>query len=151
MKIYLPRVPETAEAPRSRGPEVTARGSETILVAEDQAEVRRVVTRMLEAVGYRILPASEGEEALRLLEGSADPVDLLLTDVVLPDMNGRVLAERAQAIRPGLKVLYTSGYTDKVALRHALLERGAVLVHKPFTAGVLGRSVRDALDRVAPA
>ncbi len=149
MKVYLPRVGQATEAPSLPAERVAERGSETILLVEDEEAVRRIAARILTARGYQMLVASSGEEALQLLE-SANHVHLLLTDVVLPGMNGKVLAERVQALRPDVKVLYTSGYTSDVALRHRLLEHGASLVQKPFTAAGLGRKVRETLDQATP-
>ena len=147
MKVCLPRRDEAAAIASARVERSSSRGSETILLVEDEPAVRLVSARMLETRGYRVLLANTGEEALRLLEAAREPVHLLLTDVVLAGgMNGRVLAERVRALRPGFKVLFVSGYTSDVTILHGLLEKGITLVQKPFTAGSLGGKVREVLD-----
>ena len=146
MKVYLPIERTGAPAREVRAAEQASRGTETILLVEDEDAVRHVAVRMLEAKGYRVLPTESGEEALRILEQQTPPVHLLFTDVVLKGMNGRMVAEKATAMRPGLKVLYTSGYTGDVTLRLNLLEQGVKLLHKPYTAEILGRKVREVLD-----
>jgi PAS domain S-box-containing protein len=147
MKLYLPRRPEAAvTAARSRK-KTPMRGGETILLVEDDAAVRRVTARMLEAQGYRVLSTASGEEALRVIEEEREPLQLVLTDVVLSGgINGRLLADRARTLRPELKVLFASGYTSDVTILHGLLEERVALVQKPFTAELLGRKVREVLD-----
>ena len=145
MKVYLPRVREEVEAPKQAIPTLP-RGSETIMLVEDEAAVRDIAARMLQRQGYTVLEASDGAEALRLVEQHRGPVHLLLTDVVLPKMGGRQLAERMEVLRPEIKVLFASGYTDDVILRHNLLERRGRLVQKPFTGELLARKVREVLD-----
>lgn len=147
MKIYLPRTSEAADAmvrPRRTTP---AHGAETILLVEDEAAVRRVTARMLETLGYRVLCASDGPEALRVIEEELGPLHLLLTDVVLAGgMHGRELADRAHTLKPNLKVLYISGYTSDVTILHGVLDQGIALVQKPFAADTLGRKMRQVLD-----
>jgi CheY-like chemotaxis protein len=145
MKVYLPRVREEATAP-SHDVQTLPRGSETILLVEDEAAVRRTAARMLQRQGYTVLQAGDGVEALRLLEEHRGPLQLLLTDVVMPGMKGRELAERVADLRPEIKVLFASGYTDDVILRHRLLERGGMLMDKPFTVQSLAGKVREVLD-----
>ncbi len=145
MKVYLPRVREEAEAPKQAIPTLP-RGNETILLVEDEAAVRDIAARMLQRQGYTVLEASDGEEALRVVEQHRGPVHVLLTAVVLPNMGGRHLAERMEVLRPEIKVLFASGYTDDVILRHNLLKRRGMLVQKPFTAELLAGKVHDALD-----
>ena len=145
MKVYLPRVSEEAIAPR-RDVQTVPKGSETILLVEDEAAVRRTAARMLQRQGYTVLQAGDGERALRLLEEHQGPLQLLLTDVVMPGMGGRELAERVAELRPEIKVLFASGYTDDVTLRHRLLERGVMLMDKPFTVHSLAGKVREVLD-----
>jgi PAS domain S-box-containing protein len=145
MKVYLPRVREEATAP-SHDVQTLPRGSETILLVEDEAAVRRTAARMLQRQGYTVLQAGDGVEALRLLEEHRGPLQLLLTDVVMPGMRGRELAERVADLRPEIKVLFASGYTDDVILRHRLLERGGMLMDKPFTVQSLAGKVREVLD-----
>jgi PAS domain S-box-containing protein len=147
MKVYLPRTREAAEAVQ-RAPRATpSQGAETILLVEDEPAVRLVIVRMLETRGYRVVSASSGAEALRVIEEEREPLHLLLTDVVLAGgMSGPVLAERVRALRPDLKVLFASGYTSDVTLLHGLLEQGIALVQKPFMAESLGEKVRQVLD-----
>ena len=137
----------TAMAPSVDAPIVSLRGSETILVVEDEAGVRDVTRAILEAQGYRVLLATSGVEALRTLTDHPAPVHLLLTDVVMPDVGGRALAEALCALRPSLRVLYMSGHTDDAVLHAGVQASRDTLVHKPFTALVLGRRVREVLDR----
>lgn len=145
-KVYLPRVHEPAPAMREQAKAELERGTETILLVEDDPSVLKVATRILESRGYRILQAVDVQQALRVLEEHGSSVDLLLTDLVLPGMSGRVLAERARELRPGLPVLYASGYTSDVTVRNKLLEQQIVMIHKPFTAATLTRKVREVLD-----
>ncbi len=146
-KIYLPRVTEPAEAlhPVGAGAEVQG-GSETILVVEDQADVRTVVRKVLERCGYSILEADRPSAALALADAARALPDLLITDVVMPELNGRELARQLEARWPGLKVLYLSGYTDDAIVRHGVLESGVSFLQKPFTPDTLARKVRQVLD-----
>jgi len=147
MKVYLPRRREAAESAVRGHKTMPVHGVETILLVEDEPAVRRVTTRMLEAQGYRVLSTSSGAEALRVIEEEREPLQLLLTDVVLGGgMSGRVLADRVHALRPELKVLFASGYTSDVTILHGLLEQSVALVQKPFTAESLGEKVRRVLD-----
>jgi signal transduction histidine kinase/CheY-like chemotaxis protein len=143
VKIFLPRAEMALAAPAAQRLEVP-RGSETILLVEDEPAVREVASRMLGALGYRVVAAPDAEAALSQLT-TGDALDLLITDVVLPRMSGRELAERAAALRPGLKVLFISGYTDDMALQHRLIDSDAALLQKPFTAAGLGLRVRELL------
>lgn len=142
-KVYLPRV----DAPAERAPIISAapRGTETVLLVEDEPHVRAVACRVLERAGYAVLVAADPLDALRIA-GEAGPIDLLLTDVVMPHMNGRELAERIRAVRPGLRVLFTSGYTDDAILRHGVLDEGVPFLQKPITPSALARRVRETLD-----
>jgi two-component system cell cycle sensor histidine kinase/response regulator CckA len=146
-KIYLPRVAETPEAPESTaGTPTPARGSETVLVVEDQEEVRKLTKRVLEARGYTVLAARNGAEALEIVAQHPNQIHLMITDVVMPGMNGRELAQLACARRSDLKVLYVSGYTGEAVLQHRLLEPGVAFLQKPFTPDVLARKTREVLD-----
>ena len=107
--------------------------------------MRAVVQRALERAGYGVLVAQDANDALRLSAAVAS-IDLLLTDVVMPQMNGRELAERVCAVRPGIRVLFTSGYTDDAILRHGVLDQGVPFLQKPITPAALMRSVRETLD-----
>ncbi|MFZ5889549.1 MAG: ATP-binding protein [Myxococcota bacterium] len=148
-KLYFPRVEAapaaSAEAtPREIAPQ--ARGRETILVAEDQAQVRAVALSILQRAGYHVLEAASPGEALLICERHPVPIHLLLTDVVMPRMNGRELAQRVQAFQRGIKVLFMSGYTDDVILQHGVLDSRACFIEKPLTPHRLLQKVRDVLD-----
>lgn len=148
MRVLLPRVADTTGG-RAGGPdrEALPRGSETVLVAEDEPSVRAVATRLLRSLGYQVLTAENGAEALRVAESHTGTIHLLLTDVVMPGMGGREVAERIAEIRPAIRTLYTSGYTDDTLLQHQLLDQRAHVIPKPYTVQVLARRVREALDR----
>jgi len=149
-KIYLPRVDE-AEA-RDRRPDAArppARGNETVLFAEDAAPVRNVAREILERHGYTVLEAPNGRAALDIAAQRRGPIHLLLTDVVMPEMSGRQLADQLTALRPEIKVLYISGYTDDSIVRHGVLEAGIAYLQKPFTPEALARKVREVLDEKA--
>jgi len=149
-KVYLPRVDEPAEAAPTAGPpEGLPRGHETILLVEDTATLQEVIREMLEELGYALLLASDGEQAWALAREREGPIDLLLTDVVMPKLGGGDLARRLSALRPGLRVLYMSGYTNGAISQQGVLGEGVMLLEKPFTADSLARAVREALDRPA--
>jgi len=144
--IALPRVDERL-GPGALAEVVTdARGIETILVVEDEYAVRTLTRRILESAGYRVVAAGSGAEALELLGRMDNPIHLLLTDVVMPGMNGRELADRVVGLRPDIKVLYTTGYTSDALLRRGVLDATSIVVTKPFTALELRRKIRDLLD-----
>lgn len=147
-KVYLPRIdtPEVAEKPRSVAGFGELRGDETILLVEDEEIVRRMARMILEANGYRVLEAALGEEALLLCYQHAGEIDLMLTDVIMPGMSGRVLAERVGVLCPELPVLYMSGYTDDAIVRHGLLGDLLEFIQKPFAPETLTRKVRNVLD-----
>jgi CheY-like chemotaxis protein len=143
--IYLPRTDEVAaELPTEAR---TLRGGETILLVEDDGQVRKVATAILQRSGYRVLAAESGPDAIALYSARLDEVDLLLSDVVMPKMSGRELADQLVGIRPDLRVLYMSGYTDDAIMHHRVLDSGFVLVAKPFTQASLLDRVRDVLSR----
>jgi two-component system cell cycle sensor histidine kinase/response regulator CckA len=121
------------------------RGSETILLVEDEESLRELVRECLEATGYTVLGAKHGAEALEICERHEGPVHLLLTDVVMPQMSGRELAERLGAVRPNIPVLYMSGYTDDAVVLHGVLAEGTAFLQKPFGAEALARKVREML------
>jgi CheY-like chemotaxis protein len=128
---------------------VSSSGTETILLSEDNAGLRKLATRILETAGYTVLGVATGEDALRLLDRHEAPVHLLLSDVVMPGMSGRDLAEQLAQIRPGMKVLYMSGYTSDTIVRHGVLDAQVAFLNKPFTAAALLRKVREVLDAQA--
>jgi PAS domain S-box-containing protein len=143
-KIYLPSVDESLEEEREKVTrEEFPRGSETILVVEDEEDVRRLAVRALERQGYRVLEASCGDDALVL---SKEPIHMMLTDVVMPGMSGCQLADRLTPFHPKMKVLYMSGYTDNAIVHRGVLEEGVNYIQKPFTIDKLMRKVREALD-----
>jgi len=149
VKVYLPRVPGVAEAPPlapAPAPSEVRGGHETVLLVEDAAPVRALARRSLEAHGYHVIDASDGPSALELSARHGAPIDLLVTDVVMPGMSGRELAERLAPVRPGMKVLYTSGYTDDAMVRQGVLNAGVAFLQKPFVPDSLARKVRDVLD-----
>ena len=146
-KIYLPRVEEALEqAEPAMAQTVSCQGSETVLVVEDEAAVRVLVRRVLESNGYRVLEARHGAEALVICDEHKDPIHLLVTDVIMPEMSGKQLAERVSAQRPEVKILYISGYTDNAIVHHGLLEAGTNFLQKPFTPDTLVRKLRAVLD-----
>jgi PAS domain S-box-containing protein len=146
-KIYLPRVDEAAqEYKRNHEVEEFLYGTETILLAEDDNLVRRLVRAALEGYGYRVLEAEDGSAALSVSEQHEEMVHLLLTDVVMPRMSGRELADRLAQSRPETKVLYMSGYTDESIVYHGVIDAQTPFIQKPFEAEALARKIRDLLD-----
>jgi PAS domain S-box-containing protein len=143
-KVYLPRVDDVAATASAKAPAQLSRGAETVLLVEDEDQLRRVTVSLLTRSGYRVLEGRDGHEALRICEQHVGPIELLLTDVVMPQMNGRQLAERVVTMRPGIKVLYMSGYTDGILVGQ--LSSAAAFLQKPFTGAVLTRKVRETLD-----
>jgi two-component system, chemotaxis family, CheB/CheR fusion protein len=145
-RIYLPPSQEKVKDDVAADVEPLPRGSETILLAEDEEMVRRLASRVLQESGYRVIEAPSGPEALRLASQSEGRIDLLLTDVVMPHMSGRELADRLVGLRPGLKVIYMSGHTEDAIVHHGVLDPGIVFVQKPFKPETLSRRVRETLD-----
>jgi len=149
-KIYLPRVDAQVEAAQRNTAEYpVAGGSESILLVEDDAAVREIVTTVLAQQGYRVLRAPDGRAALELAHAERGRVHLLITDVVMPGLSGRELAEALVRERPGIKVLFMSGYTDDAVVRHGVLQEGVQYLQKPFTPDALVRKVRKVLDMPA--
>ena len=145
-KIYLPRVDEACAAVVSEKPPPVVRGSETILVAEDEEMVRNLIVRFLTLDGYHVIATTNGAEALRKCEEFEGPIHLVLTDMVMPGMSGYELWQILAEIRPGTKVLCMSGYIGHAVLSHRMLEEGQVFLQKPFNRDSLNRKVREALD-----
>jgi two-component system cell cycle sensor histidine kinase/response regulator CckA len=146
-KVYLPLhedAPEPAVAPPPTM--VVPRGWETILAVEDEESLLNLVSEILKDAGYNVLAAQGPKEALRVLLEHRDGIHLLLTDVVMPGMSGRGLADKVAAERPGIRVLYMSGYTDNAIVHHGVLDSGVVFIQKPFTPDALIKKVRDVLD-----
>jgi signal transduction histidine kinase len=146
-RIYLPQVDDPVDAVGGEAePAVAAQGSETILLVEDDEFLRATASEMLELYGYRVVDARHPGEALLLAERRAEQLDLLLTDVVMPQMNGPELASRVSALRPRIKTLFMSGYADDPTFQQAGLPPGVALLRKPFSADVLAHKVREVLD-----
>jgi two-component system, cell cycle sensor histidine kinase and response regulator CckA len=145
-KIYLPAVSESATAPVFLPSDDVPRGTETILLVEDERDVRALVRQVLQERGYRVIEATGPRDALDRAGDVVTPIDLLLTDVVMPQMTGRVLADLLNAEQPALPVLFMSGYADNAVVEHGLLKSGRAYLQKPFTPVQLARVVRRVLD-----
>jgi PAS domain S-box-containing protein len=145
-KIYLPMVDEEArEYRRVEEARENTRGTGTILLAEDEEIVRTLTREVLETYGYTVLEASNGQMALSICEYFSEPIHLLITDIIMPEMNGRELASRVSRLHPEMKVLFMSGYTDDAALQHGILDSEISFLQKPFTPDDLARKVREIL------
>lgn len=145
-KIYLPRVDQDVEQPeQSAAQDVLPQGTETVLLVEDEEMIRKAAREILEVNGYRVLEASSGKEALFFCQTHKERIDLMITDVVMPQIGGRELAEQLKPLRPGMKVLYMSGYTDDAIAHHGVLDEGTAFLEKPFTASALSHKVREVL------
>jgi PAS domain S-box-containing protein len=146
-KIYLPRVDGDTERdePRTTQAELP-QGREMVLLTEDEEQVRQMIRTILEMGGYRVLEAASGEEAIAIYKQHEGQIDLVMTDVVMPKMSGRELAQSLEIFHPGIKVLYMSGYTDDAIVRHGLLDQEIAFLQKPFTPDALMRKVREVLD-----
>jgi PAS domain S-box-containing protein len=153
-KIYLPRVSEIPDIERRKSVrEVSPKGTESILVVEDEDIVRYVVVKALKKCGYSVLEARSGEEALKILDRLDKPIDLLITDVIMTGMNGHVLAQQANEKQPGIQILFMSGYTQDVMSERGIMQPGIQFIQKSFTAESFCRKVREVLDarpRVSP-
>ena len=119
----------------------------TILLVEDEASVRKITALLLKSLGYRLQEASSGEEALRLTQGSREKIDLVMTDVLMPGMSGRELADALRARDAGLKVLFQSGHTGDALVRHGIVQTEAAFLQKPYTLDALSKKLREVLDR----
>jgi signal transduction histidine kinase len=146
-KVYLPRVvSETAESGEKTLELAPRGGTETVLLVEDEAVVRGLARRILEQAGYSVIEAAKGDEALQACEEHGDEIDLLLTDVVMPEMSGKDLADRLRSQHPELRMLFMSGYTDEAIVHHGVLDSTVEFIQKPFTPSGLLKKVRDVLD-----
>jgi two-component system cell cycle sensor histidine kinase/response regulator CckA len=145
-KVYLPRIDAEIDVLRPPTAPATLRGTETILLVEDEEQVRVIALNILRRQGYQVISAQNAGEALLICERHPGKIDLLLTDVVMPQMSGPELAKRLGKSRPGMKVLCMSGYTDDSIVRHGVLETGVAFVQKPITPALLSRKVREVID-----
>jgi two-component system, cell cycle sensor histidine kinase and response regulator CckA len=146
-RIYLPRVSEmAAPSVAQSAPQPTRRGTETILLVEDEPGVRKLIAEILKTSGYHVLMASSGREALTIAERHAGTIDLLITDVIMPDLNGREVADRLRDLRPGLLVLFVTGFTSETILRHGDPESFKPVIRKPFSPETLSLKIREILN-----
>jgi two-component system cell cycle sensor histidine kinase/response regulator CckA len=145
-KVYLPAVTGAADAPRPALPTGDLRGHETVLLVEDEEQVRVLASHLLRRLGYTVLEARRAGEAITLASEHRGEIDLLLTDVIMPEMGGRLLAERVLAERPDIRVLFMSGYTDDAIVHHGVLDAGMAFLQKPLTPDSLARRVREVLS-----
>ena len=148
-KIYLPATHEKSLGTHPVKSATAPRGSETVLVADDEPAIRNLVLDVLRPLGYHVLIAASGEEALTVSDALKGPIDLLLTDVVMPGMDGKKLADELCSRRPNVKVVFMSGYTDNAIAHHGILDSGVILIQKPLTPGSLARKLREVLDKKA--
>jgi PAS domain S-box-containing protein len=147
-KVFLPQVQQPVSPGKSRQGSISMpRGSETILLVDDEDAVRSLGRQCLRACGYSVLEAKDGQEALQIVEGHRGTIDLLVSDVVMPRLGGRQLAERVTALRPACKVLFLSGYTDDAVVRHGVVEAEYAFLQKPYTPAALAQKVREVLDQ----
>jgi CheY-like chemotaxis protein len=146
-KVYFPRVDVPDETPSVEArPQTLPRGSETILLVEDEEIVRAVARQVLEQAGYTVLEAANGKVALLTLAGHAGPVDLVVSDVVMPHMSGRELVDQLKTEWPNIRALLMSGYTDDAVVRHGILSAETSFIQKPFSASDLANKVRETLN-----
>jgi CheY-like chemotaxis protein len=146
-RIYIPRSAPEADTPKMQPSALSMPGgSETILLVEDEAAILQMTRMMLERKGYTVLPAGSPNEALTLAKAHEGVIHLLITDVVMPEMNGRDLAGRLTALYPGLKLLFMSGYTANVIAHQGILDKGVNFIHKPFSKQELSAKIREILD-----
>ena len=145
-KVYLPRhEPEAAGTPEPSPPTELSEGSETVLFVEDEEIVRDLGVRILSGLGYKVMHAGNGDEAIARAMEYGDRIDLLVTDVVMPGMSGRELANRLTRIHPETRVLFTSGYTDNAIVHHGVLDEGVSFIGKPYSHSALAKKVREVL------
>ncbi|MBI3406131.1 MAG: response regulator [Acidobacteria bacterium] len=145
-KIYLPRAQEVSEAEAENIHPHTPRGTETILVVEDEEGVRELTSEFLSISGYRVLVARNGAEALQVCRDFDGPIHVMVTDVVMPGLSGRDLAEQAARIRPSMRILFVSGYSDDAIAHQGVIEPNSSFLEKPFTHSALTARIREILD-----
>jgi two-component system, cell cycle sensor histidine kinase and response regulator CckA len=151
-KIYFPRVAQPLDvAARTLRTGPLPRGTETLLVVEDEPSVRHLARNVLDNLGYEVLSASNGHDALHVArDHKGSPIRLVITDVIMPLMGGKVMAEWLKATYPDLKILFTSGYTEDAITHHGVLDTGVEFLPKPYTPAILARKVRQLLDEKSP-
>jgi len=146
-KMYLPRVDEPVETHEAASlADELPTGAETVLLVEDEEAVRSLVCKVLRASGYTVLESLHPADALRIAQEHPSPIHLLVTDVVMPQMSGREVANQVTLLRPSTKVLFISGYTDDAIVLHGVLDPDTAFLHKPFSPDALARKVREVLD-----
>lgn len=145
-RIYLPAVEEQVTAPKALDNGKSMGGAETIVLVEDEKTVRQLALHAFQSRGYEVQTAIDGKDAMLVAEERRRPIDLLVTDVVMPRMSGRELAEALRSAFPKMKVLYPSGYTDDAVVRHGVLRKQVSFLQKPYTPRSLTRKVRAVLD-----
>ena len=146
-KIYLPiATPKDIELSTAPSPTTIPRGTETILIVEDEPQIRQLAFECLTHCGYKVLPSANGVEALQLVDSTQQPIHLVVSDVVMPKMSGRELVQRIAEVQPLVKVLFMSGYTNDAIVNHGILEGGTWFIQKPFAFEALARKVREVLD-----
>jgi len=146
-KIYLPLVAATAEDHKPEGLVALKGGSETILVAEDDASLRRLVKSMLEEFGYTVIEAVDGADAIEKIRQNRDALQLLLLDVIMPNKNGREVYEEAKKLMPSVKTVFLSGYTADIVHKRGILDAGQEFISKPIAPNDLLKKIRDVLDK----
>jgi two-component system, cell cycle sensor histidine kinase and response regulator CckA len=146
-KLYFPRVRDSVTDLPSADTDSPQGSNQTILVVEDEKAVRELTVKMLQRLGYSVLIAASGAEAIEISRAHTGGISLLLTDVVMPNMSGRQLADILQPARPGMKVIYLSGYTENTVIHHGVLDSGIEFLPKPFSREVLAKKIRDVLAK----
>jgi CheY-like chemotaxis protein len=147
-KIYFPRIEASISIAKPEAQVgATVGGNETILLVEDEHAVRGLAKRILETHGYLVLESHHGRDAIRISDEYPGPIHLLVTDVIMPEMSGRQVADRLAESRPEIRVLFVSGYTDNAIMHHGVLEASTAFLQKPFTRDSLARKVRQVLDK----
>ena len=148
LQVYLPAIDQTGDAASTReNLDAMRMGSETILLVEDEEAVRKIAKRALESHGYTVIEAGSGGDALTIAEQTTRPIDLVISDVVMPGMSGRQFAEALRVRRPDFRLLFISGYTDDAVVRHGIVKAAEAFLQKPFSPNALARKVREVLDR----